>query len=422
MHNIKKAKSKYLSHMIVPPEQWPREKVYYYCPNCHKVISIPKNGKGTCPHCLEDKLEDIFTNMAKKVATTWELFERTRYKKGEWLFKQNVNDEHYSLWATARTALGTYGMLRALGFELPWDMTDEEVIDRWTYEINKHIDPSTNLLQVNPANERINNGPHISPNRYVSSAYDWSLKYRIFEPDAYRMPAGTMTDIDHLESEKTFLKYIESMKGVTNSYGGGSWVTRAIDNHQDILKAQGKDPNDDMVEFVHKWLDETQNPVNGEWLKFLTTNYEPDMIANGMFKIIVSYERQGWDINYKKEIMDFLIDERADKELGFPGLGCSIFDPMMVILALRKHAFYYRTEEADQIVANSFLFYIKGKDINLDDWDTFWSMAEPAYMMALLLDQPVISYSPTYNWRKGPILTRDVNGIITINNNPVYVD
>ena len=31
-----------LPHIVIPPDQWPREAVYYFCPDCLDVLGIAK--------------------------------------------------------------------------------------------------------------------------------------------------------------------------------------------------------------------------------------------------------------------------------------------------------------------------------------------------------------------------------------------
>ncbi len=76
-----------LSHLEIPHEQWPGEKVYYYCPKCDDVYGIPKAAENRCPECGRSDLKDIFVEISERLAKSWSFFEKTRYEKDKWLFR-----------------------------------------------------------------------------------------------------------------------------------------------------------------------------------------------------------------------------------------------------------------------------------------------------------------------------------------------
>ena len=69
----------------------------------------------------------------------------------------------------------------------------------WTGAILEHRDPVTNLLHV-PEGDGTIGGPVASPERYVSSGFEWQLRNRVFMADRYRLPAGAQSNRDYLSS------------------------------------------------------------------------------------------------------------------------------------------------------------------------------------------------------------------------------
>lgn len=406
-----------IPHIVVPPEQWPRDWVYYYCPACHEVHGIEKTRPAVCPECGQKGLRDIFTEIAVSLQHAWNFFEATRLRPQVWLFKHSPEHPNYSLWASS-AALGVYGELRAMGFPSPWG-DDGAVIDAWTRDINQHIDPETGLLD-GPCEDEAKHGSIASKQRYLSNAYEWNLRNRAFAADRYQAPPGQMTDEDHLRSRKAFLSYMETLDWDAKPWGCGSWLTRIIANHRQLLEAEDGRQSDELIEFVHSWLDEHQSPETGQWFG---KNASHSQIVNGIFKIYVAYERQGWPIRYKKETIDFVL-QGADPKRGFAGSGCSVFDPMMVLWVLRGRGEYHRAADVDEAVAKSFVTWLENWYADISWYkDGTWSGKHnnsiPAYMACLLLDQPYMKNCTIYNWRKGPIIHRN-DDRISVNRAPSY--
>lgn len=410
------------AYIVIPVDQWPREKVYYYCPDCQKVFSLAKTAAPICPYCGRIGCEDIFSEIAARLFHAWEFFDATRYQGNKWLFKRQPENKNYSLRATTM-ALGAYGELRCMGFVPPWG-SDDYILDAWTEEINRHIDTETNLLILpSSEKEKINSGSLVSTRRYVSHGYDWNLSNRVFIPEIYQLPPGQLANKDHLRSKEAFLNFQDSLseKWAKSPWGAGSWTTRVIDNHQQILKARGEDPQDEMIEFAHKFLDKHQNSETGAWFGEKANHSN---IVNGIFKVLVSYEKQDWPIHYKKEIVDFVL-QGSDPKKGFAGAGCSVFDPMMVLWVLRSRGCDYRAEEVDEATAKSALTFFNNWNDEIHwfkegNWSGKHNLAIPLYMACLLLDQPYMKICTIYNWREAPIVKRKKDGTVIVNPKVIY--
>jgi hypothetical protein len=133
-----------LSHIEIPHEQWPGEKIYYYCPDCNEVFGLPKGADNRCGVCGREELKDIFRELSERLAKSWSFYERTRYEENKWLFRYKPGGE-VSFFATM-LALALYGALRSLGFECPWEGTDDEIIDEWVDAFLAYRDPETGLI------------------------------------------------------------------------------------------------------------------------------------------------------------------------------------------------------------------------------------------------------------------------------------
>lgn len=110
---------------------------------------------------------------------------------------------------------------------------------------------------------------------------------------------------DHLRSREAFLEHMATLDWDTNPYGNESWLTRIIDNHRQIIKTETGQTSDEMIDYVLAGVDPAK---------------------------------------------------------GYVGAGCSVFDPMMVLWALRNRGESYRADEIDAVAAQSFITW-------LENWD-----------------------------------------------------
>lgn len=390
------------AHIVIPASQWPRRLVYYYDPEARKVFSLPKTEAPVSPFTGRVGCEDIFSEMAARLKRSWSFFEATRAKPGSWEFKHSPNDKEPSLWATAAMTLGYYGEIRALGFEPPWIEKEDKVMEEWINGINKYLDPKTNLL----------NGPsHGSPTKdpaYLSHSYDWNSRNRVFTADRYKLPPGGLHGGDPLPTKEAAIKRFNSFDWNRNTYLVCNVLGKEIKSRAEVLRSKGKDPaKDEIITILHKMLDEKF--VDGRWGKGGTTD--------GNMKMAVTYCTYDWPIPDHKALIDFTLDGANGQ---FKGRGCSAFNQMWVLAETRRQfPDGYRGDEIDESLAQSFLTFLGNWNENVNFYSNNWSGKHnngvPMFISHLILDLPIMRGSAVYNWRLGPIITRNEDGLIKRN-------
>ena len=159
---------------------------------------------------LRHPLRDIFAEMATRLQRAFAFFDATRSTRHPWLFAPAPGEAIPEL-SISSMALGAFGELRAMGFlpppHPPWS-TDEDVLAAWTGAILEHRDPATNLLRVSDGDGTIG-GAVASPERYVSSGFEWQLRNRVFMADRYRLPAGAQSNRDYLATVDQARRWLE---------------------------------------------------------------------------------------------------------------------------------------------------------------------------------------------------------------------
>ena len=109
-----------------------------------------------CPACGKRPVHDIFSEMATRLHKAWGFFEATRWREQEWHFTFAPDKTAFTVGASLR-ARATYGELRAMGFQPPqgppWG-SDDEVLNAWVGEINRHLDTASGLLRIQPGEGR----------------------------------------------------------------------------------------------------------------------------------------------------------------------------------------------------------------------------------------------------------------------------
>ena len=146
-----------------------------------------------------------------------------------------------------------------------------------------------------------------------------------------------------------------------------------------------------MIDFVQQWLEARQDHTTGAWYAGVESPHHN--VVNGIFKLFVTYERLGWEIPRQRAIVDFVLGG-SDRERGFAGQGCSVFDPMQVLYVLRCRGHEYRAAEVDAATAASFLTFLDNWDdaagwFREGTWHGKHNLAIPLYMASLLLDHPL---------------------------------
>ena len=228
--------------------------------------------------------------------------------------------------------------------------------------------------------------------------------------DRYRLPAGAQSNRDYLATVEQARGWLEETWAAHAPWTAGSWTTRAVETH---LALQA-DPA--VIDFVQQWLDARQDRATGAW--YAGVDAPRHNVVNGIFKLFVTYERLGWEIPRQRAIVDFVLGG-ADRERGFGGRGCSVFDPMQVLYVLRCRGNAYRAAEVDAVTAATFLTFLDNWDeaagwFREGTWHGKHNLGIPLYMASLLLDHPYMRINTIYNWREGPIILRSPDGSVRL--------
>ena len=328
-------------------------------------------------------------------------------------------------------ALGAFGELRGLGFRQPrhepWG-SDGQVLEAWTGALLQHRDPATNLLRV-PAGDGTIGGEVAAPERYVSSGFEWQLRNRVFMPHRYRLPAGAQSNRDYLATAGQARRWLEQTWAAHPPWTAGSWTSRAVETHLALHAATPEpgceivpQPQDRVIDFVQRWLEARQDHATGAWYAGVEAPHHN--VVNGIFKLFVTYERLDWEIPRQRAIIDFVLGG-ADRERGFSGQGCSVFDPMQVLYVLRTRGNTHRAQEVDAATAASFLTFLDNWDATSGwfregTWHGKHNLAIPLYMASLLLDHPYMRINTIYNWREGPIIRRAPDGGVRVRSGIIH--
>ena len=410
------------SHLLLPASAWPRGKVYYFCPRCAAVHAVAATAPASCPACAKHPLRDIFAEMGVRLERSFGFFDATRSTRHPWLFTAAPAEEVYALFVSSM-ALGAFGELRAMGFtppeHSPWG-PDEDVLDAWTGAVLEHLDPATNLLRV-PDGDGTIGGAVASPERYVSSGFEWQLRNRVFMADRYRLLPGAQSNRDYLATIEEARGWLEVTWAAHAPWTAGSWTTRAVETHLALQgsgasAAGGPQAQDAVIDFVQQWLEARQDHATGAWYAGVEAPHHN--VVNGIFKLFVTYERLGWEIPRQRAIIDFVLGG-ADRERGFGGQGCSVFDPMQVLYVLRCRGNDHRAAEVDAVTAATFLTFLDNWDdaagwFREGTWHGKHNLGIPLYMASLLLDHPYMRINTIYNWREGPIILRSPDGRVRL--------
>ena len=142
--------------------------------------------------------------------------------------------------------------------------------------------------------------------------------------------------------------------------------------------------------------------------------------TSGNMKMRMTYASLDWKIPNPRKIIDFHLSG-ADEKAGFRGRGCSAFNQVFPLAAIRQkypELTSYRGEEIDKYTAMTFMSNWDEK-LNFygNNWGAKHNNGVPLFMAHLMLGQPYMRSSTIYNWCAGPITTRKPDG--SIEHNPV---
>ncbi len=396
------------AHIVIPADQWPRKLVYYFDPEVRKVFPLEKTAAPVSPYTGLVGCEDIFSEMAARLKRSWSFFEATRVKEGEWLFANHPGGKVHHVDHGARVSpsypLAYYGELRAFGFVPPW--LDVEAPGIWQAEDAILEQWIGQLATVG-----------------VKREADWTIRNRVFEnttpyaaPRTGKSflrslsPGGVAPDLTTPEST---LKYFKSLPWERNPYSACGRIGHALNLHIAKRHLAGQEPIDDAYHQVRRLVSEQFHPDKGYW------GGRPSPDAN--MKMICAYGQFGWPIPEPRTIVDFHLSHATDKA-GFEGRGCSAFNQMHPLAAIFRQypeLAGYRGDEIDRYTAMTFVTFLSNWNEKTNFYGSSWlgkhNNGVSLFMAHLMLDLPIMRVSTVYNWREGPVITRDEDGTITRN-------
>ena len=404
------------AHTVIPADQWPRKLVYYFDPEAVAVFPLDRTAPPISPFTGRVGCEDVLSEMAARMKRSWSFFEDTRYEKGRWAFKFRPTSSDFSIWGQTM-AMGYYGELRSFGFTPPWIDQEKEVLDACINEVLEYRDEKDNKLK-GPVEGLPGMQEGIDKWGYVSFSFQWQLRNRVFLAGKYAAPPGAQISENFVRSKEAALELFNSLPWATRPYWAGNMIgEKAILNGREKLLAAGKEFPNEVVDMLHKMIDAKFNP-DGYWGGEETSHHGR---TNGNMKTMTTYWPLRWEIPHPKKIIDFTLSGANETE-GFMGSGCTAFNQMYVLSAIRSkypELRSYRSEEIDQYTALTFLTFLSHWNEKTNflgvAWDAKHNNGVSLYMPHLLLDYPFMRGGTIYNWQHGPIIERDKNGRVKVN-------
>jgi hypothetical protein len=351
---------------LVARDQWRGDMTYHVCP-CTKddVIEIPKSAPSDCPKCGQKNIDDIFTAMDRKLRTSPMFLESIRAQEGPYgRYRMSRYDSR-----PYRLICSDYAM--SFGHQVVWTGYDpiwtRDQLREWQATILLDVNPETGLVEDPFDIAENGRTDEVMYRQFMLSRYMVNAFRRNGFPDLYRVPDRQMQTMDMLRDKETALAFLEDRKYAADyqktstwrndPYSRGSQVVRTLQVHRQCLKDAGLS-EDGITEFVHRWLDDHQDPRTGYW------GGEEACVNNGAcgaFKILVAYRENNWPIPRPEKIIDTTL-ALADKNGGFgldgggvPSFGCSQFDPLMLLKNALDEKPEYRRQEVYHTTARSYL-------------------------------------------------------------------
>ena len=352
-----------VSKFIVQRENWPGENTYHYCGDCNEVVGIEKADEPLCPTCQAGPLYDIFTIIDAKLRTMWEFVEAMRVKDGPYGRYKCYRDDPWPYRLVASDQVMSLGRAaRWCGYDVPWTAAQFE---QWM---------DTILLDANPENGLIEDPSLIKEKGRTDEVlwehYNWSRNLgSLFAhygfANRYKLPQTVRQTLDVLKDKETAfdfltdkitpLPFLEGRTWETDPYTKGSHVVRSIQNHEAKLSETGQ-ADDGVVEFVHQWLEDKQNPGSGYW------GGEKSSMNNascGAFKVLMAYREHGWEVNHMERMVDTTLSiATPEGDFGDNGFGCLVFDPLLIFKQARETIPNYRRDDVEEVTARCFLNFL----------------------------------------------------------------
>jgi hypothetical protein len=289
------------------------------------------------------------------------------------------------------------------------------VLDAWSDEMLKHLDEKDNKIK----------GPHAGMpgmpkglDKWGYLSWGFSLHLNRILPGKYVVTPGVRVTEDFCRSKEVALKLFESLPWASDPYWACNMTGKIIEDHREIVLGAGKEFPDEVVDMLHEMIDAKFNPDTGYWGGEKANH---STRSNGNMKILCNYRLLDWEIPHPKKIIDFTLSGANEKD-GFMGSGCNSFNQMHALACIRSkypELASYRSEELDNYTAMTFMTFLSNWSEQTNFYGNHWNGKHnngvPLYMPHLLLDYPYMRGGTIYNWQHGPIIERDKNGRVKVN-------
>lgn len=352
------------SKFVVLREKWRGRRTFHYCQGCDRVVGVLREEWPVCPVCETSDLDDIFTIIDRKLPTIWKFVEAMRVKEGPYgRYQGYASDPRPYRIVASDQAMSFNHLMRHAGYTPPWT---KKQLEEWIDTILLDLNPETGLIEDPFEIEEKGRTEEVLFNQYCVSRGLASVFARAGFPHKYHLPKQAMEERDCLADEQHALAFLNDQENPadfldaytweTSPYSKGSQVTWAIRRHEAVLREKGL-PDDGVVEFVHQWLDQKQNPQTGYW------GGEKASANNqmcGAFKLLVAYQDHDWMINHLDRMVDTTISiSTPEGDFGDNGFGCTVFDALLVFKIAQQKMPDYRAEDIYETTARTFLNFIK---------------------------------------------------------------
>lgn len=312
------------------PAQGESKTMFRICDTCQDVFSGENT---TCLKCGRKHCPGVLEEMDRLMLKLWSYAEAMRLKErpyGYFRWSRSAYDEYSTM--ASYMALLAYNTLSRLGYRPPLSQVQ---LQEWRDTVESWFNPETGLIDDPLPVKRLGTSSEYESLFFVYTQRWLTLLQRAGVPGRFVVPKSVIRKHDVFVDVDQARTWLESKKDVPNPWGWGSHTSQNLRRHQSILTDQGK--KDGVLDFVHQWLDEHQNPETGLWGPADTPLH--DAVA-GYFKIVKgTYLPYGWTLHYIERAIDSAL--RLQDTSGSFGPGpCENFDALYLLYVLKRETDY----------------------------------------------------------------------------------
>ena len=304
--------------------------IFRICDSCQDVFA---GEDSTCPGCGQEQCPVVLEEMDRLLSGLWDYAEAMRLQDhpyGYFRWSHSAYDEYSTM--ASYMALYGYNTLSNLGYRPP---LSRDQLEEWRETVESWFDPETGLIVDSlPVNRLGTSGEYESlfftyTQRWLTRLRDAGVQGRFVVPERVIREHDVFADVNQARA------WLESKKDEPNPWGWGARAGHHLRLHQNLLTEQGKE--DGVLNFVHKWLDEHQNPQTGLWGPPDTPLH--DAVA-GYYKIVRNmYLPFGWTLHHIERAIDSAL--RLQDSSGSFGPGpCENFDALYLLYVLKRETDY----------------------------------------------------------------------------------